>query len=62
MVRIVEQPATKQCTCQTCLAKLEYGYWDIEEGFSRDYDGGEDTWYRINCPSCGKHTYVGRWK
>jgi hypothetical protein len=62
MVRVVEQAATKQCVCQTCQAKLEYGYHDITEGFSRDYGGGGDSWYRITCPSCGKQTYVSRWK
>lgn len=62
MVRVVELPAFKQCTCYNCKAILEYSYNDIQEKFERDYSGCGETVYRIFCPNCGSSPIVSRWK
>lgn len=61
MVRVVEQPSTKRCTCYNCKAVLEYSYSDIRVKLERDYTGDGETVYRIQCPNCGQCPSVSKW-
>lgn len=52
MVRVVELPKSKQCTCYQCKAVLEYEYKDMRIAWESDYGGGKDRVARITCPNC----------
>lgn len=61
-VKIIEekpdQSVVKQVVCKNCGVKLEYVPMDIENHSAKDYGGGTDTYYYINCPKCQNHVYV----
>lgn len=42
----------RKTTCPNCGAILQYAKSDITEKYIKDYGGGGDMYYRINCPSC----------
>ena len=41
-----------------CGRLLKAAFYDIQSDTHRDYGGGIDTYYYINCPVCGARTQV----
>ena len=52
MVKVVELPQAKKCTCYQCKSVLEYQHSDMQYSLERDYGGGCDRVARIVCPNC----------
>ena len=54
------QSAVKECICRNCGATLQYVPRDVKEKTARDYGGGSDTYYFIECPACNEQVFVKR--
>lgn len=48
----------KEAICRNCGATLNYVPKDVQSQYYRDYGGGGDTDYWINCPPCGNKVTV----
>lgn len=51
---------TRKLICENCCYELEYTPADVSEKYSRDWDGGGDTYYWIVCPrlECNYKNYL----
>lgn len=52
----------RRISCYHCGAILEYLPVDINQTSTRDYDGGSDTTYFIECPNCRTKIYVTKYR
>ena len=56
MIRVIkEEPArsvVKEVICQNCGVTLEYTPSDVQTVTVKDYGGGSDQVYYIQCPRC----------
>ena len=61
VVSTVPHPSVvKEVVCRNCGSTLNYVPADVKEEVHRDYGGGSDTYYHIQCPPCGhKQTVKG---
>lgn len=50
----VAQEMVLRCTCSNCASIIEYVPFEVKSFVHRDYGGGSDTVYYIDCPSCFK--------
>lgn len=58
----VDPPAELLVKHKECGATIQYELRDIEERYSRDYDGSGDTYCYAICPYCGKpHSWLKRY-
>lgn len=48
----------RNVTCRECGSRLEYLPIDVQKRDYKDYDGGSDTYYWIDCPTCRKQVTV----
>lgn len=48
----------KEVVCRNCGATLQYMPNEVKSQYYRDYGGGGDTEYWIDCPPCGKKVTV----
>lgn len=62
MIKIIGEDSqyVKHCSCKTCAAKLEYTLSELKTMTTKDYTGGSDTSYYINCPRCNAEIYLPR--
>jgi RNase P subunit RPR2 len=62
MVTIVKKEphpsVIKEVICRNCGATLNYVPNEVKSEVHRDYGGGSDTYYFIDCPSCTKKVSV----
>ncbi len=59
VVSVVPHPSVvKEVICRNCGATLQYVPKDIQSRTYKDYDGGSNTDYFINCPPCGEKVFV----
>lgn len=56
-----DEKVSWECSCVGCGARIRYYKNDVHSQHYKDYDGGGDTYYWINCPSCKKQVSVGYW-
>lgn len=65
MVKVIStvphSSVVRQCNCKQCGATLEYTPIEIKEKSYRDYDGGYDVDYHINCPTCEEKVFVRKY-
>ena len=50
----------KRVVCRNCGVKLEYVPMDVKSDTRKDYGGGSDTYYWIDCPECSSAVHVNR--
>ncbi len=56
-----DETVARKCSCVGCGALVEYYKNDVSSRHYKDYDGGGDTQYWINCPGCSKRIIVKPW-
>ena len=54
MIKVIgnDPTVTKQVTCKHCGSILEYVPNDIKAKCVKDYTGGSEMYYHIQCPVC----------
>lgn len=60
MVKVVgrDEKEVHKKTCKTCASVLEYTLDEVQSFVHKDYGGGSDTYYYIDCPKCTEKVYV----
>jgi ribosomal protein S27E len=56
-----DNSAKKKVTCKECAAIIEYVPKEEKSYVHRDYGGGSDTVYYIDCPNCQNKITVRRY-
>lgn len=62
MVKVINAPNTRRCTCPRCGSTLEYSYSDIEHNIDHDYVIKVDTYTDyITCPRCQEEVILNQY-